>query len=549
MGKDAKPGAGSVSDGVGEGDRVGNIKLTTEGKKMNSETIATLKNILDEKQIVYITEKLEEFDASARKGDKNRMSLIAKELFPYEKQSIHILNPDARNNVHCDVLICTLGMRPEPIILQTLLLKPKRLILLVTEDSKKFCQEIAKDSEIVKNKIAIRNYTISETDADCNYNEMKKILSSIEGKSKIVFDPTGGRKIMGVSAGIFAFYRRIKMVYLHARKEVNGIPEPFSERFRIIENPFEVFGDNEIDQIRKFFNEGFYYQAQELCRNVKNSIGDIKLLNELGIFFEFISIYNEWDKFMHSRIDNENTKKLSRRLEKLDKRLPEGIEVDQVHKNITFLRELEEVTREKIRETGKSTNASFFDEYRLVDIFLNGERKGRQANYDDAVARFYRCLELAATLILCKYTDIQNPEKPRYNKMLSDINCETVKEFQMKFDSLFKDENILEWNVTMPKEGVPLGLNVQMGLIYLFGKKSENIHMSKVSRAFYDNFVMKDFIKCRNRSILAHGSIPITKSDYEDFKRATEEIITLAIDDVRYRELSTSARHPKFKNV
>lgn len=473
-----------------------------------------------------IIEKLKIFDES---NDKNELQKIPKELFVYEKKYMRPYKDE------CDVLICTVGMREEPIILSVLAVKPRRkCILLHTKGSLKTAELIENDTDIKKLGVIFERVEIDEVDAAENYRIMKeKVLERLRDKSKVRVDLTGGRKIMGTAVGAVAFYFRIPMVYLHA-EEKGGISVPFTGSMQDIKNPYEYYGDIDMQFLKYNFDHGYFNSVLEICNQLKDTVHDAALVTKLDVISELSKIYRDWNGFVHSRYyqnpkEREEFTFLAKRLEdiknKCDRLGFELIRKDDMDKNIAFLKSLED---------GWQNRSNIVDVPRLVDIYMNAKRRAEQELYDDATARLYRCIEMCASLLLEKegIKDVSKITKDDYIKFAQKhgMDCETL---MSKFRQLSGFER--------PEEKP--GLNDQMVLLQIVDNPASRIY------AEMNNPELKGKGESardkRNRSILAHGTNPITKEDYQSIEKYVQQIISFTIGASEFKKNVEKATFPK----
>jgi len=481
--------------------------------------------IIPDEELKYIYSNLESFfNAIGPEGEPIANSFevaqIKKNLFLYEKKYLPLLEQNIKvsEKLKPDNLFLTVGLQPEPLILSILCLKPQRVYLLHSEESRQNANEIVNDLDIKKLNCEFRFAEITEYDASRNYEIIKEILNSLPKQSKTVFDPTGGRKIMVSSVSLAAFYYRFPMVYMHG-KDIKGKTVPFSERLRIIENPLESYGDIELQLVEELFNSHFYEAAAKTCDNLLKSTKDLATSRKIELLKDLISVYSDWDAFNHSKYFENNQRErplLSERLKSvvddfekfnLQNNLPENVE-----NNIVFLKELDKSFRNSL---------NIVDEYRIVDIYLNALRKGtdKQAKYDDGIARLYRCVEMCFTYRLEKDLWIVNVSHPDYNKLCEKTGI-SISELQDRFKKASGRDLRL---------GEPLGLDNQVNLLKSFFPDDEMVKI-------YESMKEKE-IKMRNRSILAHGTRPSTEEDWRTFKNKTIQIIKLAIGEDKFEEL------------
>lgn len=130
---------------------------------------------------------------------------------------------------------------------------------------------------------------------------------------------------------------------------------------------------------------------------------------------------------------------------------------------------------------------------RLWDLWLNALRCGLNGRYDDAVARLYRLLEWSAQWQLQHKKEIKTGDLPEDIAKKYGASSNSEGRYQA---GLYKAWEILENEIA----DSPLAQ---------FYQKQKN--------------KMKDQIQKRNNSLLAHGTTPVSKTDWEEFKGWMEQ--------------------------
>lgn len=493
-----------------------------------NKIIKELERNIPKNELEDILEKMKLFfDALGPENEPSisnpkELTKIKEELFKYEKKYLPLLkeNKDISDELKPDTLLLTVGLQAEPLILSILCLKPTKIFLLHSAESRKVADKVSDDPDIQALKPEIYFKEITEYDATKNYGIIRDILTDLLDKDEIVVDPTGGRKIMISSLSLAAFYYRLPMVYIHG-KDIKGKTVPFSETLRRIENPFETYGDIELQLIEELFNSHFYEAAFKTCENLSKTVRDLATLKKIELLKELISIYRDWDAFLHSAVSKDQRVIFSKKLEeivkdfkrfKIENWLPE-----KVKENIEFLKQLESKWK---------ASHNIVDEFRLVDIYLSALRRGseKQKKYDDAIARLYRCIEMSASLRLYQ-KGLKSTKEPDYSSFTKSIG---IDENQLKeeFSKLKKRE--------LPEEN--LGLDVLMALLKIADKNDKIVRI-------YES--MQDLIKMRNRSILAHGTYPTREEDWTNFRDKTEQILIEVLGKEHFNELLKKGWHGK----
>ena len=452
--------------------------------------------------------------------DSKALNSIKHELFTYEKKYVPLIkeNFEVAQRVNPDNLIMTVGFQPEPIILSILCLKPKNVFLLHTEESLNQVSAVKQDEDIINLGTKITCYKITEYEANENYKAMKELIGKVSGNT--VVDPTGGRKMMIASVTLAAFYYKLPMVYMHS-EELKRQVTPFSDRIRAIDNPLSTFGDTDLSLVETLFNSHMYEAAVKVSKNLLDSIKDIELAKKYELLNKILTVYRDWDAFKHSDPKAEPT--LSKELEDvvnemkkfgLEEWLPKNVE-----NNCQFLKGVE--------SKYKKDSFNMIDEYRLVDIYLSALRRGseKQSKYDDAIARLYRCIDMCATYTLKTSYNLDSTEYPDYKKIATKVG-KPVEKIKKEFFEKYKFE--------LPQQ--MLGLDIQMKLLSLL---DSNSLLPKIYSG------MEDYMKMRNRSILAHGTKPLDEHEWGLLRDRTLLMIKATIGDKKFEEIYGMAFHGK----
>jgi CRISPR-associated protein (TIGR02710 family) len=165
--------------------------------------------------------------------------------------------------------------------------------------------------------------------------------------------------------------------------------------------------------------------------------------------------------------------------------------------------------------------------YLITDVFQNARRRSQEGNFDDAVARLYRCLEMVV-----QYTLLD-----QYGLVSSDIDLQ-------KLESISIDKNHDEktWNTLLQKlsnkknERQKVEVGLVEGFEILFALNREH----PVSKQYSSNAEnLMESLSFRNRSILAHGIVPVNKDKYEEMDKIVANFVQRLVPDIedRLREL------------
>ena len=241
-------------------------------------SIQDLRPWVDDQEYQFLCEKLASFYAVEKPSrDVLLQSANDPEVFRLEKRVVPQLNRAVADALECQTLFSTVGMRKEPVILTALCLRPRTLYLLHTEASQRTAEAVRDDPDLLalqaESSLEVFLRRISETDAPNNYDVVQKEFLGSQNLGRVVIDPTGGYKIMGISASAMAFWYRLPMVYLKGVEKL-GVVIPFSEELSVVTNPYEHFGDRDLELLQRLFNNHDYTASISVCEQLIRTVQD-----------------------------------------------------------------------------------------------------------------------------------------------------------------------------------------------------------------------------------------------------------------------------------
>lgn len=487
---------------------------------------ASLIQIVSEEDRAAVKHILQSFDTP--ETDRNALTALANApaTLALEKKYVPRLNQDDLPVSVCEVLVCTVGLRPAPVILTTLMLKPKALYLFHSPDSRRHAEAVRDDPDMhglgLDPDRDIHLAEISLTNAPQNYEALRSTVERAPNK-QIVVDISGGVKVMGVSLAAAAFWQRLPVVYLLG-EEIKGIIKPFSEALKLLQNPYDYFGDTEFKLLKGFFDTHNYDAALNICITLRDTVGDVSRLGMLDILEAFIRLYRDWDAFIHSQWEDVADRRLATRLRRLLDQMGRFdlslAPLDQLRLNLQFLQQIERSWQPNQRDQS--------DLHRLVDIFCAAQRRAKAGKYDDAIARLYRCLEMSATILLVRDWAIGHPKKPDFKALQEAAGGEAA--LREKF------RKIAGYELSNER----LGLDAQMALLAVGGKHptAAGVYKSMSSG-------QEDLMEHRNRSTLAHGTVPATELIYRRFCEKSRIIVEAVASKSLMADLIQQAAHPE----
>lgn len=492
--------------------------------------------------VKMIQDRFEE-EAQKTEPERNRLSELSKEALPYEIKYLPELHRDFLKELPDKdrALLVLVGKRESPILISLAILKPARAVLLHTAETRREAENI-KASSLIDKELHLEMVEIDPLQSDKTYQVLVDIVK--KGQNNWFCDITAGKKVMGACLGAFGFWRRIPVVYLDSR-EFKGVPKPFSERLYLIKNPYDCYGDPLLEAAQKSL-EGYYFSsAENALQSLLETMSLQTQYHKTETALKIVRAYHQWDQFVHSDLTEETAQKFYKDFQQLLElyfRLGhQFLDSKTAEKNQSFV--------QKLKDTYEAGKLSLSDPCRLADVLRNAERRAVQEAFDDAVARLYRCVEMAATLILSKLDPEFNPDTADWQALQSRYP---------EIDGLYRQKAKKSFGVD---EGLPrhlnrVGLAVQITLAAALGEAvSKNAGQNTAQLAenakqiyeIYSNMKNKNHLfELRNRSILAHGSRPVGKQTFDKFRDLTMQICRLAVGD-EWQELYDAAVFPEMR--
>ncbi len=359
---------------------------------------------------------------------------------------------------------------------------PDLIVYGITAVSRETQQAV---QEKVQKEIGKKDYEtiqLDEDDINENYKRLQQKIDELKSRGFEVFvDFTSGTKAMSAAAVLAAADKRTDICYITGKRQ-NGIVIAGEETLQTIS-----LLKPEIDRKKKLLLELFRWNQYEAClsvvRDLKELTGERQWQDAFNKWERIIQCYRSWDLFDHKTAHNV--------ISSIDKVPPSNKE---------FLGRL---TNDEARHR----------HFLLADLLNNAERRSRAGEYDNAVARLYRAVEFIAQLQL----------ERRHKIDTSNVQLDALPpHLQERYSDLQRD-NVIK-----------LSLEQAYGLLKELGDPLGKYH---------DDRRLRDALKKRNESILAHGIRPVTREECDRLFDITLEIARELIRDID--EIREKARFPK----
>jgi len=352
---------------------------------------------------------------------------------------------------------------------------PDKIVFFGSEESIETVESL-KEQYYEKKGKELENYEfVGLKDIDDFYECYTKIEEKIKEEEKegneIIIDYTSGTKTMTTSAAICAMLYQKKLSLVAGKRGENGVVTPDTEAARV-QNLFAAYDKYLLDRAKEAFNSYRFGEAM-------GYLDRIVALEDKEEYKKLVKAYDLWDKFEHEKAFQ----------------MLAGVKAGETAYNKSFL--------------GRLMNAREKQDFILVDLMNNARRRMEEGKYDDAVARLYRIIELIGQSVL----------RTRYK-----INSSDVDVWQLETLGKLEKKTIEKYEKLRDEEGkIKLPLRKDFELLQDLG--------DEVGKKFLEDKKMQDLLSKRNKSILAHGLVPVKREDAERMFESVRGYVELVVED------------------
>jgi tetratricopeptide (TPR) repeat protein len=178
-----------------------------------------------------------------------------------------------------DLLVSLSGFSPMGTILAYHLLRPRRLLVIGSEETKGSINVIA-GAVVKEGLLQYSNFNhepCDPTDPMSIYQLIKarldKVALATRRRPTAVIDITGGKKVMSAAAALAAWQLDLRLCYLDGRFSPRLRQHlPGEDRLLMLPNPAALFGDQEMDRARALFDSGSFDAARDRYAQLAESV-------------------------------------------------------------------------------------------------------------------------------------------------------------------------------------------------------------------------------------------------------------------------------------
>lgn len=435
------------------------------------------------------------------------------------------------------------GTSYEPLVLDIMLLEPRRVLFLYTEISERYLVKVVDYCGLDADRY--EKSVIHETEPLDVYREIKRAYLKWNKPEKIYIDFTGGTKAMSAAAAMAGAMIRVQLLYVGCTDYLVDFrkPNPGTERLYYVDNPLEVFGDIEIEKALTLFGEYNYAGAGERLSVLKEDIPDPAIRQELNFAYLLAKGYEAWDA-LDFPVAYEYMRQLNREI-KRDRRTHRRFLLMDYADHLAAQEEvLARLVRIPALISEKKQMEVLSDRKYIIPLmftmYTNACVREIQEKYDMATLLLYRLLEMIEQRRLARYglyvsrMDYRNihydfTQRPDL-KERSEEDC--LSQLKKDINDIKKALYGRSGNGYLPEQVSLLeGFVILQALGDPISKMENGRHVDKLKR-------IRSMVYLRNNSIFAHGLGPVGKMNFEKFKKFVEEMFRelCVIEEVNFAE-------------
>ena len=446
-----------------------------------------------------LVEKWEKMDYNSFDDKKAASTFYDEYIFPFVKETF-INNPKNRPNKEYDGLILPLGYSPEPLILSILAIKPERVGLLYTNETEKLLPRIQGETALTLDQLDKLKIDGSST-VDV-YKAIMELYEKWERPKNVAVDITGGKKSMVGGAAMAGAVLSADIFYVDNTKFTHGKPEPCSEYLNLLDNPYTVFGDLEVEKARDLYNRHDYTGASRIFDQLAKQVGNPDLIMVYEAYGLLCAIYEAWDN-----LDFENVINSIIKLHDILGRISSD--------RLAYLSDFQ--TRLLTHKTALECLQAIAKDEKLAlcipdgfhfafMLYQSALRRENQGKLDMACLLLYRLLEWIEQHRLELYGI--NSSEPDYAKSGRDPD-DLLNAYKTKRKGLYSKN---KKNI----ESLPSPIALIDGFLVLDTLDDDIVHGLRWG-------ALRGQVDMRNKNIFAHGISKISPDNYEKFKTTVEK--------------------------
>jgi CRISPR-associated protein (TIGR02710 family) len=330
----------------------------------------------------------------------------------------------------------------------------------------------------------------------------------------VVADFTSGTKAM--SAGLVmasVLYGCDKISYVGgSKRDSSGRVVKGSEVIHVI-RPSIVFRDLTLANAAEAFNNYQFRACIELIEGLRKRLPN-DILEKANSLETAARFYDAWDRF-----DHVSARDLAKELKIFDQQWK--VNTDKNRQVVCQIAEQIQTAMESAKSDSNGyfvTLAKSAGDLLMADLLANAKRRGEECRYDDAVARLYRAIELAAQVVFARKFGFSTGRVP--------LEVIQQKSLESKYASK-GDNGFLKLGLRDSYELLS-DLNHSLGVQFSALKKD-----------------LLGYLNTRNESILAHGLTAVAEEVYEKLSNYVNQLCAKAASSGSFEDVLEKFQFPR----
>jgi len=419
----------------------------------------------------------------------------------------------------CKTLVCLVGFNPESVILSTVALKPNKLIIITSENTKKQYDEAF--LYLVTNKILNPSDIISQWIDETHPSEIYSVVEKYKSDDTVI-DITGGKKVTSAAAAQAAWEFNLRIFYIDGEYNPD-IRRPMcgTERLIFLEDPSAKKGRNARKRAVDSWKMRNFSLAKELLINSRD-LNAVHNFEDVAI--PLCNLYNALFNFDLGAV-GKHVKEIKTLLDR------------------SYLEQICSQTKIKdlISVFGCESTLEHPEEQISVFLIL-AEEYSKQQRFDFACLLSYRAMEAAIVQGLRKIAGDEKfkPANPKYDLLSDDL--EDLKKKYIGFRKEISESDTVD--------NLPVRIGFMDGLIILLVSNPEIIinGFKKMKSPLVLARKCRGISEMRNRSILAHGDHSLDEDDFKKIYSLSIQL-SMAICGRSIKEIMERIKPPKIENI
>lgn len=378
------------------------------------------------------------------------------------------------------ILLASLGTTPQPLVASIRTHRPGRVWFLGSAQTLHLVDAIVAQCGLAPDRVERHDVVNAESIQAC-FESMRTLLARLDQLHpgcELMVDLTGGTKCMSAALALAVGNREAVISYVGGAR-VNGRVQDGCEEVQAFSNPIVYFGVDAKTTYVWQFNQHHYAAAAHTAAMAATRVG--LSLGDLWRGLERVARgFDGWDALRHRNAKNDLSGAIAP-LERFTTERPESLSPD-------FLAAVRDCRGELDAFLRLPAEQAYVRKQWLVgDVLGNATRRAAQGRYEDACARVYYCVELLG--------------QAEFEKI---FGCPTGKVPTAQIPDSLRGCYWFNPNEPLQRLALQATYECLREVSSPLGRK-----YAQMEREF------RDIQQFRNRSILAHGTDPVSRELYE----------------------------------